>query len=52
MLTRCQDRSFFMVERAKSTASIFADGGRVLTITALGSDLANACERAYAASIA
>ena len=28
---------------------IFADGGRVLTITALGSDLANACERAYAA---
>jgi phosphoribosylamine---glycine ligase len=28
---------------------IFADGGRVLTIRALGSDLANACERAYAA---
>ncbi len=28
---------------------IFADGGRVLTITALGSDLANARERAYAA---
>ena len=28
---------------------IFADGGRVLTISALGSDLANACERAYAA---
>jgi phosphoribosylamine--glycine ligase len=27
----------------------FADGGRVLTITALGSDLANARERAYAA---
>ena len=29
--------------------AIFADGGRVLTISALGSDLANACERAYAA---
>ena len=28
---------------------IFADGGRVLTITALGSDLADARERAYAA---
>jgi phosphoribosylamine--glycine ligase len=28
---------------------IFADGGRVLTVTALGSDLANARERAYAA---
>ncbi len=28
---------------------IFADGGRVLTITALGSDLANAFEQAYAA---
>jgi phosphoribosylamine---glycine ligase len=28
---------------------IFADGGRVLTITALGSDLGNACERAYIA---
>jgi phosphoribosylamine--glycine ligase len=28
---------------------IFADGGRVLTITALGSDLANASEQAYAA---
>jgi phosphoribosylamine---glycine ligase len=28
---------------------IFADGGRVLTVTALGSDLANASEQAYAA---
>jgi phosphoribosylamine---glycine ligase len=28
---------------------ILADGGRVLTVTALGSDLANARERAYAA---
>jgi phosphoribosylamine---glycine ligase len=28
---------------------IFADGGRVLTVTALGRDLANARERAYAA---
>jgi phosphoribosylamine---glycine ligase len=28
---------------------IFADGGRVLTVTALGSDLANARERAYGA---
>jgi phosphoribosylamine---glycine ligase len=28
---------------------IFADGGRVLTITALGSDLVNARQRAYAA---
>jgi phosphoribosylamine---glycine ligase len=28
---------------------IFADGGRVLTITALGSDLANAFDQAYAA---
>jgi phosphoribosylamine---glycine ligase len=29
--------------------AIFADGGRVLTITALGSDVADARERAYAA---
>jgi phosphoribosylamine--glycine ligase len=29
--------------------AIFADGGRVLTITALGSDIADARERAYAA---
>jgi phosphoribosylamine--glycine ligase len=29
--------------------AVFADGGRVLTITALGSDLADARERAYAA---
>jgi phosphoribosylamine--glycine ligase len=29
--------------------TIFADGGRVLTITALGSDVADARERAYAA---
>jgi phosphoribosylamine--glycine ligase len=28
---------------------IFADGGRVLTIAALGTDLVNARERAYAA---
>jgi phosphoribosylamine--glycine ligase len=30
-------------------ASIFADGGRVLTVSALGSDVTNASERAYAA---
>ena len=29
--------------------AIFADGGRVLTVAALGSDLANACEQAYVA---
>jgi phosphoribosylamine--glycine ligase len=29
--------------------AIFADGGRVLTITALGSDVAHARDRAYAA---
>jgi phosphoribosylamine--glycine ligase len=28
--------------------AIFADGGRVLTITALGRDVADAYERAYA----
>jgi phosphoribosylamine---glycine ligase len=32
-------------------ASIFADGGRVLTVTALGGDVASACARAYAAII-
>ncbi len=32
-------------------ASIFADGGRVLTITALGSDVTNARDRAYEAAV-
>jgi phosphoribosylamine---glycine ligase len=32
-------------------ASIFADGGRVLTITALGSDVTSARARAYAATV-
>jgi len=31
-------------------ASVFADGGRALTITALGSDVTDASERAYAAT--
>ena len=33
----------------EADGAIFADGGRVLTITALGSDLAEARQRAYAA---
>ena len=46
---RCQELSFFTEARVKSTAQSSRTGDEVLTITALGNDVADARKRAYAA---